>query len=271
MRRVIQLILVCLLFNILCVTYAHAHTEKVPTIPKLKGIYFLQQKEQWDQIIEKKGIVVIASTGRSGSTMLTNQMQACMKPDLVYKCHLLPPQSKFKGKIIFIFSNPDLAAESALYMTLHNKSFARQHFKHVQTADLKWLKMIGGAAAYQNTEHNLLSHDALGTLEHLTVWLQTNTEPSGVKEAQILAVKFENLWDPATVKAIRKFVNRSNFKLPLQRERGKEEDRLYSREIKYREKYNLGTPDEPRYAAYDDARDLWEQTPPFQFLKIKNE
>lgn len=211
--------------------------------------------------------VMIASTGRSGSTMLTRQLEKFISERKVLKTHILPPDhSCFKGKILFIFSNPDKSAESALFQTLHQAHFGDQHFVHVQTADREWLKRIGGP--YKQTEEdNLLSYDALGIHRHLKVWLQTRVVPTTLQDAQILAIKFENLWDPKTIRAIRKFLHLPKFDLPAQEERGHEN--LFEHEAHFHEMYNLGSKDNPRYAAYDEARMLWEQAPPFQFLKIK--
>ena len=214
-------------------------------------------------------VVMIASTGRSGSTMLTRQLKKYIPSKLVLKTHLLPPDRSFQGKIIFIFSNPDQAAESALYMTLHKERFGKRHFSFVETADRNWLNRIGGA--HNQTEHdNLLSYDALGIYQHLKMWLYTRTRPVDSKNAQILAIKYENLWEKKTVQAIRNFLNIHYFKLPPKRPRGYEQESLFPQEITFRNIYNLGTATEPQYAAYDDAKILWEAAPPFQFLQISH-
>lgn len=230
---------------------------------------FIAKRESLKRYENRSDVVVIASTGRSGSTMLTSQINKYAPKHRVLKTHLLPPDQSFKGKVIFIFSNPDQAAESALYMTFHYKGFEERHFKHVETADRGWLKKIGGPGC-QTKQHNLLSYDALRTYEHLNVWLHTQTKPSDFKNGQILAVKYENLWDESVVQAIRDFLDIPLFKLPPQSARGHKESKLYSIEIAMKKMYNLGTATKPRYAAYDDARLLWEQAPPFQFLEIRN-
>ncbi len=212
-------------------------------------------------------VVIIASTGRSGSTMLTSAIQKHASNYKVLKTHLLPPSPKFKGKILFIFSNPDKASESALHMSLRYRKFARNHFVHVETADREWAKRLGGAE-HQTEEQNLLTYDALGIAEHLKVWLYTGVTPVNVNQAQILAIKYENLWEEATVEAIKAFLNIPNFELPPYRPRGEKEERLLAKEIRFRQLYNLGTEQEPRYVAYDEARVLWEQAPPFQFFRI---
>jgi hypothetical protein len=228
---------------------------------------FIAKRDGFKNYYGRQDIVMIASAGRSGSTMLTEQIEKYLSSHSVLKTHLLPPDRRFKGKIIFIFSNPDQAAESALYRILHGNRFGYEHFAHVETADREWLKRIGGPFN-QTEQDNLLSYDALGTYVHIKEWLYQRTEPTSLEHAQILAIKYENLWDEKTVRAIRKFLHIPNFELPPKEERGHKEDELLPQEIAFRQIYNLGTPDNPRYAAYDDARVLWEQAPPFQFLKI---
>lgn len=229
---------------------------------------FLPERKDYEKYCGNPDFVLIASTGRSGSTMLTKHLEKYI-PGKVLKTHLLPPNKKcFKGKIIFIFSDPDQAAESALYGTFHflKPPFGERHFRHVETADRAWLARIGGPFK-QNEKDNLLSYDALGIDEHLKVWLHTGTKPATLKNAQILAVKYENLWDESTVEAIRDFLGLPHFKLPEQLPRGHKN--LYKNEKLFRKIYNLGTEDNPKYAAYDAARALFEQAPPFQYLKIK--
>lgn len=226
---------------------------------------FIQTQEELEKYNEESDIVVIASPGRSASTMLTKHLYHYFSEKQVLKIHLLPPDRKFQGKIIFIFSNPDKAAESVLYQTLHQQDFGKEHFDNVETADHHWLKKIGNVYK-QTKENNLLSYDAFGTYEHLKAWLHTRTTSTGYKQAQILAIKYENLWDEKTVRAIRKFLDLPRFKLPSQESRGHKH--LYRKEKKIRETYNLGTEEDPKYAAYADAKILWEQAPPFQFLKI---
>jgi hypothetical protein len=228
---------------------------------------FLPKRENLKNYECRLDVVMIASTGRSGSTMLTEHLKKYMPSGSVLKSHLLPPDRKFRGKIIFIFSNPDQAAESALYMTLHRELFGEIHFANVETADREWLNRIGGSRN-QTEQDNLLSYDALGTYEHLKIWLYTHTRPATPKNAQILAIKYENLWDKSTIHAIRKFLNINHFKLPRKKARGYKKDLLFPKEVAFRKMYNLGTSTEPRYAAYAPAKVLWEQAPPFQFLQI---
>jgi hypothetical protein len=115
-------------------------------------------------------------------------------------------------------------------------------------------------------ENNLLTYDALGCFAHLETWLHDRTSPSTPEEAQVLAIKYENLWDPETVKAIREFLNLSEFFLPLYINRGTFEQ--FPQEILFKQANNLGTEEHPIYPAYDRARVLWENAPPFEYLKI---
>lgn len=237
-------------------------------VPSHSNAIFIAKRESFKKCCGKSDLIIIASTGRSGSTMLTKQLQQYVNPNKVLKTHLLPPDRKcFKGKILFIFSNPDQSAESALYMTLHKHHFGERHFNHVETADRYWLKKIGGPYK-QNEQHNLLSYDALGVYEHLKAWLFTETKPTTPEKAQILAIKYEHLWEENTLEAIRQFLDIPNFSLPDQLPRGHKD--LFRKEKKFREIYNLGTEDNPRYAAYDDARCLWEHAPSFQYLQISS-
>lgn len=237
-------------------------------LPSNSYATFIANRETLKKFYSKPNLVMVASTGRSGSTMLTEQLKHFVPPANVLKTHILPPDRNFKGKIIFIFSNPDQAAESALYMTLHTSSFGKRHFTYVETADRLWLKKIGGPHK-QTEKDNLLSYDALGIYEHLKVWLYTRTKPTDLKHAQILALKYENLWDDDTIQAIRKFLHIPNFTLPPKLPRGHKSN-LFTRERTFRKIYNLGTEDDPRYAAYADAKILWEQAPPVQFLRISS-
>lgn len=227
----------------------------------------IRTRSSLEKLNNRSDIVIIASTGRSGSSMLTSRMKIYAQEYAIYKTHLLPPADEFKGKILFIFSNPDMAAESALHLTLRFKSFGSAHFRNMETSDREWLQRIGDTTN-QTIEDNLLSYDALGCYQHLEEWLHLQTTPCKVKEAQILAIKFENIWDPPTIQAIKEFLHIANFQLPPRRERGYEGDDLNEQEIEFRQKYNLGTSDQPNYAAYDKARIIWKNALPFQFLKI---
>lgn len=229
--------------------------------------HFISNREGLNLYGNFINVVLISSPGRSGSTLLTEALTKYATRFKVFKSHLLPPNSRFKGKCIFIFSNPDQAAESCLYRILHGHDFGEEHFANVETADRQWLKKIGGP--FNQTERdNLLSYDALGTLKQLKEWLLIRTEPAELNEANILAIKYENLWDPATKEAIKGFLHISRFKLPPQEERKHNQD-LLPQEIAFRNIYNLGTKDDPHYKAYNQARALWEAAPPIQYLKLR--
>ncbi len=230
---------------------------------------FIASREELKKYSDKPTVFMITSTGRSGSTMLTDQIKKHDRSHRILKSHLLPPEANFKGKIIFIFSNPDKAAESALYMTLHNPNFGGKHFNHLETADHQWLEKIGGCL-HQTEQDNLLAYDALGINEQLKNWLYEKVKPSDDVHSQILAIKYENLWEDKTIKAIRLFLDIPAFKLPPKKTRGYSEKQLYGSEKAFRKIYNLGTDRDPRYAAYHESRILWDQAPPFQFLELAN-
>ena len=238
---------------------ANAHVRAPVLSPQ-----FISAKEKLNPFHHKSNVVMVCSPGRSGSTILFLALNQRHNRRTVLKSHLLPPTNAFKGKIVFIFGNPDKAAESALHRMLEDSVFADHHFKHVENADRGWLKKIGNSKK-QTTEENLLAVDALGCQGQLESWLHTKTVSCSKEEAQILAVKFEDLWSVADV--IQKFVG-FQFTLPLKKERGCAETQLTQEEKRYRELYNLGTKENPRYAAYDKARELWEKAPPFQYLKL---
>lgn len=228
---------------------------------------FFATVHQWDNYYNDADALTVASTGRSGSTMLTYCVATTFCGFKILKTHLLPPDTRYKGKILFIFSNPDLSAESALRFCLIDRDFARSHFTNVETSDLEWLKSIGGASK-QTLEDNLLAQDALGIERHLQEWLYFSTRPATLDDAQVLAIKYENLWDEETVEAIKSFLECDTFSLPPHRERGYSESKICFKELLFRLAYNLGTPENPIYAAYDGARAVWESAPPFQYLKL---
>lgn len=215
---------------------------------------------------DNPNVVMVASSGRSGSTMLTNCLTQFSAKCQILKTHILPPKNRFRGKIIFIFSNPDEAAESALHLTIRNKGWGREHFYHMASSDLKWLQKLV-ETTNQTVEDNLLSYDALGCYQHLVEWLY-NTEPSESSKAQILAIKYENLWDLETVQAIKSFLKLDKFELPAKRERGYSSQELNPKELQFREIYNLGTEEVPIYRAYDHAREIWKNALPITYLEL---
>jgi hypothetical protein len=228
---------------------------------------FLANRKQLEHYTNHSDVVVIASPGRSGSTLLTDVIYQSGDIKTILKTHLLPPDKKFKGKIIFIFSNPDLAAESALHMTISDPMSGFLHFHHLETSDKTWLQKIGKTTE-QTLQENLLSYDALGTYDQLNQWLYVRSKPSLEKKAQILAVKYENLWDEKTQRAIKSFLNLKTFALPPRKMRGCDKNSMDQKELLFREKYNLGSDENPKYNAYARARILWETAPPFQFLEM---
>lgn len=226
---------------------------------------FIETETDWLPLMGRKDILVIASPGRSGSSLIALRAQLHAKKYRVIKTHLMVPKG-FMGRILFIFSNPDMAAESALHRTYEIRDWGNRHFMHMFSSDKTWLKEIGGDARNQTMEQNFLSYDALGTGLHLQEWL-LQLEAASVDEANILAIKYENLWDEETQEAIKDFLSIDSWKLPQKRQRGYSENELSAPEVAFRNRYNRGTYDNPRYDAYDFAREIWEKAPPFQFLK----
>jgi hypothetical protein len=229
---------------------------------------FVSHDDEFMKYLDREDVLLIASPGRSGSTLLTSAAKKHAIGYKVVKTHRLAPK-KFKGKILFIFSNPDQAAESALFLTLHFKNWGNPHFSHVFSSDQKWLKKIGGDARKQTLENNYLSYDALGVGKHLKKWLIDAVAPSSLYKANVLAIKYENLWDVETRSAIMQFLSLEHWDLPEKKQRGYLESQLTEEEKSYRKLYNSGSSDNPRYEAYDTARQLWILAPPFQFLKLK--
>ncbi len=228
---------------------------------------FIAKRKQLKPYYDNENIVIIASPGRSGSTLLFDVSKKYCTHQTVLKTHLLPPDEKFKGKILFIFSNPDQAAESALHRITHSPTQGRTHFSHVESSDKKWFKAIGNNGNHQTKEKNLLAYDALGCEKQLEEWLHTKSQACCLQEAQILAIKFEYMWEAETIQAIQEFLQINAFEFPPKKERGYEKEELSNLEISLKKIYNLGTDENPIYRAYDAARDLWEKAPPFQFLK----
>lgn len=230
------------------------HASFIPTHKALEPFY------------EEKEVILIASMGRSASTMLTDVIAEANPSKVVLKTHILPPRPDFKGKILFIFSNPDKAAESALHVMLRDELFGKLHFIHMESSNMTWFDEIQDTRL-QTLEHNLLAYDALGITKQMRSWLQ-DTLICPVEEAQILAVKYEDLWKPRTIKAIELFLEIDHLEFPPYIPRGYTE--LDENELEFRNCYNLGTWEEPIYSAYDEARILWEQALPFRFLKIRD-
>lgn len=233
-------------------------------------LLFIANEDQLDRFFGKTNIIMIASPGRSGSTLLTNLIYQQVPSCDIIKTHMLPPYGKYTGKILFIYSNPDKAAESALHMTIKDALWGKQHFYHVKTSDQAWLNKIGDTTN-QSYKDNLLSYDALGVYQHLVEWLYKPV-PCSFEEAQILAIKYEDLWLSSTIDSINQFLGITNFTLPIKKERGYDLKDLTRKEINFRRGYNLNTPDEPIYSAYDMAREIWKTAPSIQYFKlVKND
>lgn len=227
----------------------------------------IDSQEAFNHYGKQGNTLVVASPGRSGSTLLTNIFLKQAHGYRVFKTHLLPPSRKFKGKIIFVFSNPDLATDSVFHLMFESSKWEEWHFHNVETSDKIWYKfheVLGGP----NEMINLLVYDALGIGRQLKDWLNKKVERCSQKEAQILAIKYEALWEIESLEAIRSFLQLPEFTLPEHKKRGNWEI-IYPEEKSLREKYNKGSEEMPIYPAYDIARDLWTLAPKFQFLKIK--
>jgi hypothetical protein len=226
---------------------------------------FVKLPEGFSLYLQDSQCLVVASPGRSGSTLLVKSLTKSAPRRAVLKTHQFVPK-EFKGKVLFIFSQPDRAAESALHKLLEDHVFGKLHFEHLFTSDKEWLSEIGNDTRRQSLQHNLLSYDALGTGVHLQKWLFDWVVPVSKETAQIMAIKYEYLWDDATQEAIREFCALDHFQLPARKERGCEEKKMSSLERLFRRIYNEELKDPPEYKAYDHARKIWENAPPFQYL-----
>lgn len=230
---------------------------------------FIWHKNHFFSYNDRNDVIVVASTGRSGSTLLVQNIERCSPEFLVLKTHLLIPYG-FRGKIIFIFSNPDLIAESVLHVSLAGGVFLAHHFNHLFSSDKAWFEQrIEANPLRQTLEDNLLAYDALGIGIHLKKWLIDSVTPVPQDEAEILAIKYENLWDAETQQALINFCSLTKWKMPEKIQRGYSNTDLYPLEIIFKDVYNEGTQDDPKYKAYAFARDIWQAAPPFQFLKRK--
>ena len=227
---------------------------------------FISSPDDLNEYIHDCKIVIIASMGRSASTMLTETIRHYAKEYTVLKTHLAP-DSRHCGKTMFVFSNPDQAAESALYrMMYRSPSNGFTHVKHLFSADRKWFAKIGNNAKNQTDKDNLLAYDGLGYEKHLTYWLFKKVKKCSPDKATILAVKYENLWDEETVEAINKFLRIPEFRLPPRIERGCSSYEIPSKMRRFIALYNQGTAEQPIYRAYDKARRLWQEAKPFEFF-----
>lgn len=229
-------------------------------------VEFIKTRERLAKYSEEENVLIIASPGRSGSTLLSSITYYQVKKFRTLKTHLLPPQKNFKGKIIFIFSNPNKATESVFHQMIVKENFAEPHFFNLETSDKTWLKRVGPIKK-QNYMTTLFAYDALGIYEQLKQWLYDRTMPCDCCEAQVMAIKYENLWDEEVVSAISEFLMTPKLVLPTKKHRGGWETTELEKQSK--QFYNLGSDEDPLYEAYAKAHELWSVAPAFQFLKIR--
>ncbi len=228
------------------------------------GWEFIDSHEKLKFFQDREDVIMVCSTGRSGSTMLSDALDKALPKKTILKSHLLPPREGWKGKILFIFSNPDKADESIFHVSLED-GYWYYHFNRMETTDPKWLQKLG-STVNQNLEDNLLNYDALGIEEHLRQWLKLEKCP--IEESCILAVKYEHLWDREVIAIIKNFCQLESFPLPEMKERGYPLHSVSEKERLIRKTYNLGTEQEPRYAVCDGARAIWESSPKVQSYRL---
>lgn len=257
------LLVLCLFFSLTCPCFTGYF---IPSC--LHGLVMIGTQRNLQSFYERSDTIMVCSPGRSGSSLLTDVIAKSAPGYLILKSHLLPPKKSYKGKIVFIFSNPDKAAESALHLTIKDPGFGQTHFFHVETSDHNWLKKLGNSQN-QNEKHNLLSDDALGCTQQLASWLHKDTKPCSPEKAQILAIKYEHLWEQETIEEIKSFLAIDTLDLPPKRERGYRSDILDPKEAHLRQIYNIGSEEMPIYKVYNQARSFWEEAPPYQYLNIR--
>ena len=240
------------------------------------GWEFMPHPDDYKKFNLNKDTITVCSPGRSGSTLLADIMDISKPYKLILKSHLLPPKLPWHGKIVYIYSNPDKAAESIFHVSLDHsficdgRSTWCLHFDHVETADKAWLAKIGDTVN-QTVAVNLLSYDALGTERHLKRWLRKDVSPSTEKKGTILAIKYEHLWESGTIEAIKRFCGFDYFPLPEKKERGYALEVRSDLEKDVRRRYNLGTEAKPRYEAYDKARNIWKTAEKIQYFTFKEQ
>lgn len=254
------------MYKIICLILI-ALTSALIVCPREVFGNFISSDTNWECCLDDQNSIVVASPGRSGSTLLCSYLYYNTLNKTILKTHRLVPKN-YQGKTLFVFSNPDVSAESALHMFFkyEEDGWAGLHFMHLFSSDMQWLANLG-SVRNQIISNNLLSYDALGIGQHLLVWLHEYYQPSTAEEANILVLKYENLWDPETIQAIRDFTGLQDFNMPEYKPRGYSTEDLDPLEISFREALNQGTPEQPIYKAYDFARALWNQEPPFRYLK----
>ncbi len=227
---------------------------------------FVPTRSDYPQYYAIPNVLMVASSGRSGSTLLTEALEGQVEECFILKTHLFPPNVDYHGKVVFIFSDPNKIAESSLHLSVREPtSFGLRHFNHMEGADRTWLEKIESTAC-QTIDNNLLAYDALGVEKQLIHWLKL--PKSTMTEGQVMAIKYENLWDEETVEALKVFLGLDGFVLPIRSKRGTCLEQLDEKEKDFRASYNMGTFDEPRYAAYEAARELWQSAPSFEFFSL---
>jgi hypothetical protein len=210
--------------------------------------------------------IICASSGRSGSTMLTSFLELSFPESRVFKTHLLPLDS-FPGKIIFIYSNPHKAAESVLHQFSLSKDFSFFHIRHMESSKIEWHLGLDDDSNNKVVQ-NILAADFIGYGEQIKEWVY-NLEIADFSNATVMCIKYENLWDKNTLINLANFLGVDSVTLPEQKKRGAFFKDLSIQEVELINKYNIGTKNDPRYKAYDFAFDLWEAAPPFSFHILK--
>ena len=229
---------------------------------------FIKKRIELNKYTDRADVVMVASIGRSGSSVLYHTLLACADGYTVLKTHILPPDPTFKGKIIFIFSKPDTSIESALYQSLTDRGFIIDHFNNMELSDRGWLAQVHGGDE-QTISNNLLCYDALGYGRQMNQWLVLKTvKADHPVDAQIMAIKYEDLWDPATIQGVMDFLGVESLPLPLQKDRRYKDRADHPAQRMFIERHNRGTDSDPIYQAYDEPRKLWAQAPAFQFLNL---
>jgi hypothetical protein len=227
---------------------------------------FLSEREQLKDLNCLDSDLICASSGRSGSTMFTKFLVSKFPTSRVFKMHLLPPE-KFSGKIIFLYSNPHKAAESALHQFYLDKNFSYLHVRHMESSLKEWHLELDDESNDKLLE-NILKLDLIGYGEQIKQWVY-ELENSDVTNAKVMAIKYENLWDEETLVNLANFLGIESVNLPEWKQRGDFHHELSFKERSLINTYNLGTTDHPKYQAYDFAYNLWESAPPFSFHTLK--
>ncbi len=227
---------------------------------------FVSSYKEYESICNDTNVIVVGSVGHSGSTMLYEAVVESCEDRPVIKTHCLPPpKDRFQGKIIYIYSDPHKSIESLIHKATGT---LKAHMRNMQTGD-KELSDELSQGFYDDKEmilkQRLLQQDLYGYFVHLDCWLR-RLPICDPEQANVLAIKYENLWEEESIKAIRFFLQDDSFQLPFYRPRGDYE--LTAVEINARNAMNLGSKEHPRYKAYDDAWNIWNTTPSIQWSNL---